>query len=169
MKTKKIFLVAAMLLMSVCSFAQNNNIPLLGDVTGDGKVDVADIVAILKIMKDAGGTAGGTTYYWYAGQTQPASMTSNPTVDDSNFTNNKWHTLGITLPTTINQKVTGGTAGNEWFVVTPKDQYVPTASDLSTPDGSQSVIETITIGTMQYDVWSTGIEFKSCNVLMKKQ
>ena len=55
MKTKIIFLMAAMLLMSVCSFAQNGNTPLKGDVNGDGKVDVADIVAILKIMKDAGG------------------------------------------------------------------------------------------------------------------
>ena len=89
MKTKFFMLLAAMLLMSVCSFAQNNNIPLLGDVNGDGKVDVADIVAILKIMKDAGGTAGGTTYYWYAGQTQPISMDSDPEVDDENFTNNK--------------------------------------------------------------------------------
>lgn len=55
MKTKIIFLMATMLLMSVCSFAQNGNTPLKGDVNGDGKVDVADIVAILKIMKDAGG------------------------------------------------------------------------------------------------------------------
>lgn len=108
------------------------------------------------------------TYYWYAGQTQPISMDSDPEVDDENFTNNKWHTLGTTLPTTINQRVTGGTAGNEWFVVTPKDQYVPTASDLSTPDGSQSIIETITIGTAQYDVWSTGVETKSKNIWFKK-
>ena len=37
--------------------------PLKGDVNGDGKVDVADIVAILKIMKDGGGTSEGTKYY----------------------------------------------------------------------------------------------------------
>lgn len=89
MKTKKLFLLAAMLLMSVCSFAQNDNTPLKGDVNEDGQVDVADIVAILKIMKDAGGTAGETTYYWYAGTTLPTennlasiytgSVTSKPT------------------------------------------------------------------------------------------
>jgi len=112
---------------------------------------------------------GGDEYFWYAGQTQPSSMNSNPEVDDENFTNNTWHTLGTVLPNTINQKVTGGTAGNEWFVVTPKDQYVPTASDLSTVDGSQRVIDIITIGTEEYDVWSTGIETKSCGVWMKKQ
>lgn len=89
MKTKKLFLLAAMLVMSVCSFAQNDNTPLKGDVNEDGQVDVADIVAILKIMKDAGGTAGETTYYWYAGTTLPTennlasiytgSVTSKPT------------------------------------------------------------------------------------------
>ena len=75
-----------MLLMSVCSFAQN---PLSGDVNDDGKVNVADIVAVIKnggvtvdveaiaailnIMKNAGGGVGETTYYWYVGQTQPTA------------------------------------------------------------------------------------------------
>ena len=158
-------------LLSVGAFAQseNNGTPLKGEVNGDGVVDVADIAAIIDIMASGGGTAETTTYYWYAGQTQPTSMTGTPTVDDTNFTNDKWHTLGTTLPATINQKVTGGTAGNEWFVATPKNKYVPTASDLSTVDGSQKVIKTITIGTEQYDVWSTGIEGKVIGVWMKKK
>ena len=71
MKTKKLFLTAAMLLMSVCSFAQNNNTPLKGDVNGDGKVDYNDVLAVLKIMKEAGGTKEATTFYWYAGTTLP--------------------------------------------------------------------------------------------------
>ena len=71
MKTKKLLLMAAMLLMSVCSFAQNNNTPLKGDVNGDGKVDYNDVLAVLKIMKEAGGTKEATTYYWYAGTTLP--------------------------------------------------------------------------------------------------
>ena len=91
MKTKIIFLMAAMLLMSVCSFAQNGNTPLKGDVNGDGKVDVADIVAILKIMKDAGGQGEskentvtfidrGTILKTITGQEgTPVTAPSNPT------------------------------------------------------------------------------------------
>lgn len=73
MRTMKYFmLLVAILLNSVDVFAQNNNTPLLGDVNGDGKVDVADIVAILKIMKDAGGTTEEPTYYWYVGNNKPS-------------------------------------------------------------------------------------------------
>lgn len=68
MKTKKLFLMAAMLLTSVCMFAQSdNNTPLKGDVNEDGTVDVADLVSVMKIMKDAGGAVGEKMYYWYAG------------------------------------------------------------------------------------------------------
>ncbi|MBQ6086027.1 MAG: dockerin type I repeat-containing protein [Bacteroidaceae bacterium] len=67
MKTKKLFLMAAMLLTSMCAFAQNeNNEPLKGDVNGDGKVDVADITAIVKIIMENG--SGTDSYYtWYQG------------------------------------------------------------------------------------------------------
>ena len=71
---KRLFMTfAAMLLVSVSAFAQSgNNEPLKGDVNGDGKVDVADITAIIKIiMENGGGTAEGVTYYYYAGWTLP--------------------------------------------------------------------------------------------------
>lgn len=52
MKTKIFFLIAAMLLGYASAYAQNNNSePIKGDVNEDGKVDVADIVAIVNIMK----------------------------------------------------------------------------------------------------------------------
>ena len=74
MKKKKLFLIAAMLLTNMCMFAQsNNNEPLKGDVNEDGKVDVADIVAIIEIMKNGGGTSGETAYYYYAGWTLPTT------------------------------------------------------------------------------------------------
>ena len=91
MKTKKILLMAAMLLMSVCSFAQDNNTPLVGDVNEDGKVDIADIVAILNIMKEAGGTAGDSKYYFYVGTTKPTSLSQASVVEsypaEQTFTN----------------------------------------------------------------------------------
>ena len=72
---KKLFLMAVMLLAGVCAFAQsNNNEPLKGDVNGDGKVDVADIVAIIEIMKNSG-TSGETASYYYVGTTPPNTST----------------------------------------------------------------------------------------------
>ena len=91
MKTKKLFLMAAMLLMSVCSFAQNNNTPLKGDVNEDGKVDVADIVAVIDIMKNGGGTTDGKLYF-YVGTEKPTSLSQATIVNsypaEQTYTNN---------------------------------------------------------------------------------
>ena len=91
MKTKKLFLLAAMLLMSVCSFAQNNNTPLKGDVNEDGKVDVADIAAVINIMKNGGGTTDGKLYF-YVGTEKPTSLSQATIVNsypaEQTYTNN---------------------------------------------------------------------------------
>ena len=72
MKTKTIFMLAAMLLMSMGAFAQSGNYtPAKGDVNEDGTVDVADIVAVIDIMKNGGGTA--TVGYFYLGTTKPTA------------------------------------------------------------------------------------------------
>ena len=259
MNTKKLFmLLAAVLLGSVSAMAQSgNNEPLKGDVNEDGTVDVADLVNVIKIMKDAGGavgekmcywyvgteqveadnftdvasripeseipetgsvTANGqyvyfvmpktkhleslsyangsaveitctdvmgyhiyktneivnttinytikqTIYYWYAGQTPPTSISGTPTVDDENFTNNKWHTIGTTL-TNIKKTSTSGTSGHPWYVAVPKDKYQPTAGDFVTPDTSWKIIDTITIGTIQYSVYNTNIETSRCAAIL---
>ena len=158
MKTKKLFLIAAMLLMSVCSFAQNNNTPLLGDVNGDGKVDVADIVAILKIMKDEGGTAGETTYYWYVGQTDPSTMTSiTPIVTDTTH-GGGWYELGTTLPTSIETRITGGVSGQVWYEAIPVDANLVAGSS-SDPDTSVDRGSIVTIprtNGIQYQIWING-------------
>ena len=91
MKTKKLFLTAAMLLMSVCSFAQNSNTPLKGDVNEDGKVDVADIAAVINIMKNGGGTTDGKLYF-YVGTEKPTSLSQATIVNsypaEQTYTNN---------------------------------------------------------------------------------
>ena len=57
MKTRFLMLLAAMLLGSASAFAQSgNNEPVKGDINGDGIVDVADITAIIGIIKDNDGT-----------------------------------------------------------------------------------------------------------------
>ena len=73
MKRFFFLLLAAVLLGSASAFAQSGNIePARGDVNGDGVVDVADINAVIAIMKDGGGavTVGG---YFYLGTTQPTA------------------------------------------------------------------------------------------------
>ena len=83
MNTKKLFmLLAAMLLGSVSAFAQSgNNEPLKGDVNEDGTVDVADIVDVIKILKDAGGAVGERMGYWYAGTNNGNAVTADNFTD----------------------------------------------------------------------------------------
>ena len=64
-------LIAAMLLSCASAFAQSGNTPAKGDVNEDGTVDVADIVAVIDIMKKGGGTA--TVSYFYLGTTKPTA------------------------------------------------------------------------------------------------
>ena len=72
MKTKRLFFLAAMLLMSVCGFAQSGGgDPITGDVNEDGVVDVGDIVAVIDIIQ----SNTPITYYWYVGTTKPTSLT----------------------------------------------------------------------------------------------
>ena len=98
MKTKFFFLLAAMLLMSVSAFAQSSETPLKGDVNGDGVVDVADINAIIAIMKNGGGTGEETKYYWYVGQTDPNTMsTIDPIVTDTSSPG--WRYIGTSVGT----------------------------------------------------------------------
>ena len=165
MKTRFLIFLAAMLLGSASAFAQSgNNEPMKGDVNGDGKVDVADITAVIKIMKDGGGTSEETKYYWYAGQTQPSSMTSNPTVDDTNFTNNKWHTLNGNQ---ISQTIKGGTAGNSWYVAVPTSkEFKFYDSTLTEIDETAIKLSAISINNVSYDVWKSNSTGAKTNVYM---
>ena len=68
MKQKILMLLAAVLLGSASAFAQSGNSESLkGDVNGDGRVDVADITAVVDIVMK--GEAG----YFYFGTTQPTA------------------------------------------------------------------------------------------------
>ena len=92
MKTRFLMLLAALLLGTASAFAQSgNNEPLKGDVNGDGKVDVADITAVIKIMKDGGGTSEETKCYYYVGTEKPTSLSQASVVEsypaEQTFTN----------------------------------------------------------------------------------
>jgi len=154
MKTKFFMLLAAVLL-SASAFAQSENTGTLkGDVNGDGVVDVADINAVIEIMKNGGGTGEETKYYWYVGTTVP----TDPTNTAQNTGNNKWTSLGTNLPTSNIQinKVDTSYNYSTWYIAAPSAAnftlYNATnvASDESTWNKT-----TFNVGSIQYTLWTS--------------
>lgn len=97
MKQKLFMLLAVILLGSASAFAQSgSDTPIKGDVNGDGVVDIADIVAVIDIIKNAQGTT--TTYYFSIGITP---------VTSSNYTtaNNATTTIPTSIEYTSTQRV----------------------------------------------------------------
>ena len=85
MKTKfAIVLTALFLLVGICANAQVKNqtpkraeseTPIKGDVNGNGVVDVADIAAIIEIMKNNGGTGTEHKNNYYIGRSNKEVFT----------------------------------------------------------------------------------------------
>ena len=104
MNTKKLFmLLAAVLLSSASAMAQSgNNEPLKGDVNGDGVVNVADIAAVIAIIKN--NAAPQSTYYWYVGHVTNEQFENNnqltSVVNGQNPTTNTTGPATLTMPTT---------------------------------------------------------------------
>lgn len=101
MKTKKfLMLLAAVLLSCASTMAQNS--PLKGDVNGDGTVDVADIVAILDIMKN--GTKELQSIKWASTTAVNGTTGTTPSLGDITLTYNDgttgtvaYNASGVTL------------------------------------------------------------------------
>lgn len=155
MKTKKLILTAAMLLMSVCTFAQSGT-SLKGDVNGDGKVDVADIVAVIEIMKNGGGTAGETRYYWYCGQDHPSE--NSTIVTDLNSPG--WRFTGTTLDadysfnTTDNNITDNPTRRESWYIALPVETQYHLYDDLDVnSDGDFVTDETVEFNNITYRIY----------------
>lgn len=120
---------AAMLLVSVSAFAQSgNNEPLKGDVNEDGVVDVADIAAVIAIIKN--NAAPQTTYYWYVGATQPTALPTN----DSQLATGLdagWRKIGNTKPS-AGTVIFDGTTQDEINIASTKvTQYFAINSDVT--------------------------------------
>jgi len=174
MKTKFFFLLAAMLL-SVSAFAQSgNNEPLKGDVNGDGTVDVADIAAIIEIMKNGGGTGEQTIYYWYVGQTQPTSMTSVTAQDSGTFTNNNWHTINVNNTYTFGNPIYNsesnpitGDSNTNWYVALPADKSysIYDSDDVNevTVENITKLSSTITVKNVTYNIYKTVGTYRKFN------
>lgn len=153
MKKKILSLLAAFFMLFGTSTMAQVDSTLEGDVNGDGVVDIADITAVIAIIKQ--NAEANPTYYWYAGQTEPTSMTSNPT-PSSEFTCNNWFEIGTTLPTSVVQQVTGGANGKAWYAAMPTDAGLVAVTNADTRDTSITKEKTITINGVKYDVWYAG-------------
>lgn len=142
MKTKTFFMLAVMLLMSMGAFAQSTE-PLEGDVNNDGTVDVADIVAVIKIMKDGGGAVGEKKCYWYAGTNNGNAVTAD------NFTDVASQIPESEVPET------GSVTANGQYVYFVMPEYYHLESLV---DGNGSVVEFICTDVMGYYIYKTASE-----------
>ena len=167
MKAKIGFLLAAfMMLFSVCANAQSNGTPVKGDVNEDGVVDIADINAIIDIMKNGGGTGGETKYYWYAGIVYP----SDPNSSAQNNTFNKWTVLTST-PSSIHVETEWYDDSVTWYVAIPHSyNFVSWDSDGSAeePNAYNKSENALTINGVNYDLFTTTGLRNAINAVFKK-
>lgn len=156
MKTKIFFFLATMMLYCASAFAQSgNNEPLQGDVNEDGIVDVADIAAIIDIIKNS------NNYFWYVGQTNPSTMTEiSPIVND--MSSPGWRLIGTTLPTyssanklwSGNNIITTGESLAKQYIV------IPANSSACPRDGFGSDASTVAIYNKLSDITISGVTYK---------
>ena len=160
MKTK-LFLFAAMLLVSVSAFAQSgNNNPLKGDVNGDGVVNEEDIAAVIAIIKN-NGAAPQVTYYWYVGKSIPTSIGGSG-----------WTSLGTDL--TNVQYIQADTSNNpdytfpHYYVVLPTQlNFKPYNADGSKDESALWTSSTWTVNNA-YTLWSFNDNTSDINSRFKK-
>lgn len=156
---------AAMLLVSVSAFAQSGT-PLKGDVNEDGVVDVADITAIIAIMKNGGGTGEGTKYYWYVGQTDPSTMTSiTPIVSDTSSPG--WRLIGKTVGTYtmdnplwdggLNRITTGPTKATTYVALPNNVLKVRDGDGNDVTTSVYTTVGTTSINNVTYYIYSIGM------------
>ena len=160
MKTKFFTLFAAFaLLFGAKAMAQTN-----GDVNEDGKVDEQDITAIIQIMQEAGGVKEPTKYYWYVGQTNPATMTSISPIVDKSSLKEGWRLIGNVVEgyTRENKLSTG------WVVRGLSDltymycalPLVDSDPDLCPRDGGGTDGTLVNMYTRMADVTINGVTYK---------
>jgi hypothetical protein len=106
MKQKLFMLLAVILLGSASAFAQSgSDTPIKGDVNGDGVVDIADIAAVIDIIKN---NQGPTTYYWYVGHVSESNAMDNTYLTNLVTGENGNSTTSTTGPSTLTMPTTSG-------------------------------------------------------------
>lgn len=141
MKQKILMLLAAMLLSCASALAQGT--PIKGDVNEDGKVDVADINAVIEIMKNGGGTGGNSAYYFYVGLEKPTSAT-NPAANTVGSGQQGWHLIGDTFEGySLSNPIYNGGNPADCINLNPEfddvDYYIALPVEIHLRDGSGTV------------------------------
>lgn len=154
MKKKILSLLAAFFMLFGTSAMAQVDSTLEGDVNGDGVVDIADITAVIAIIKQ--NAEANPTYYWYVGNTSPEGMTP-PSVGNANSTLCQWTSLGSSLPTNSIKVYKADEVNYDdhtWYIA------APTAAGFVLYDAFNSEEElgykktkTFMIGTVSYDLW----------------
>ena len=166
MNTKKLFmLLAAVLLGSVSAFAQSgNNEPLKGDVNGDGVVDVADIAAVIAIIKD--NAAPQTTYYSYVGTDKSEKLVVAATGALKNDIATQIKSISgvktyTSIPTSLQSGIEIPVTNDYVYVIAPTSTLNNASVYLTNPSGGTIVTEvlgTFTIDSTEYTVRCTPSE-----------
>ena len=148
MKTKKFLMLLAAVLLS-CASAMAQNSPLKGDVNGDGKVDVADIVAILEIMKN--GTKELQLIKWASTTAVNGTTGTTPSLGDITLTYNEgttgtvaYNASGVTLYTDAAGNTPFSNANSGTFNVWAK------YCGMMTTNSKQVTLSTPVPGTYKY-------------------
>ena len=142
MKKKILSLLAAFFMLFGTSAMAQVESTLEGDVNGDGVVDIADITAVIAIIKQ--NAEASPTYYWYVGTTIPESIT--PIVGDavSNGVGfrildmSKTYSASNKLYDGINNPIEGDKSAT-WYILLPTTSKLKFYDDLG-----ESPLETIT-------------------------
>ena len=172
---KHLFAVCLLLLVATTATAQSQSdntqtkavSATKADVNGDGVVNEADIEEILAIMQQE----NGTQYYWYVGQTNPASMTSiTPIVTDN--TSPGWRLIGTSVPTYSSSNmlynpnvatiVTGTTLQYNYIAIPTKSSAIMRdgGGNPGTSVNLCTLIGTKTIENVVYNIYKTNSKAK---------
>ena len=104
-------------------------------------------------MKDAGGTAGETVYYWYVGTIPP----TDPSNSAQNTGLNKWTTIGSSLPTSDIKvsKTDSNYERHTWYIAAPTNAnfILYNATNVASDETAWNK-STINIGSIQYTLWT---------------
>ena len=119
MKQNFFMLLAAVLLSGASAFAQSgNNGSLMGDVNGDGRVDIVDVTTVIDIYLNTVPDTGDTiTYYWYAGQNS-----SDNFITADNYTK-------IATQSAFTTKAVNMAVDNYLYIVVPSNKTVEITDD----------------------------------------